>query len=391
MSNQRIYVRRERLDPAAELRLLRAEGPLTKVPVESEGGSIWVATGYEEVRRILADHVRFSTRRRFGSTGRHRPRELIGHLMDYDPPEHTRLRRMLTPEFTARRMQRLEPRVESIVAGCLDDMERAGPPVDLVKMFGAPIPMAVLCELIGVPRDDRADFERRSRLQLDPGGDARKRAAAGATQVRYLGALVARARKDPDDGFIGMLVREHGANVTDEELRGVCGLLILAGLDNISGMIGLGTLALLERHDRGAALRTALLADPDRAVEELLRHLSVAHFPTPRVALVDVAIGDQLIKAGELVICSIPTANRDPALTGEPDRLDLAREPGGHVAFGHGVHRCIGAALSRLQLRIAYLALFARFPGLRLALPAGAVPFRVDTPTYGVARLPVTW
>ena len=380
-----MYAVRDGLDPAGELGRLRAETPLTRIEVGSgtASRSIWLATGYDEVRQILGDPIRFSTRRRFGR----RPPELVGNLMDYDPPEHTRLRRMLTPEFTMRRMRGLQPRIEAIVADRLDAMERAGPPADLVELFAGPVPLAVLCELIGVPRDDRPDFTRLSARQVDHGRSPRQRAAAGAAVSHYLGNLVARQRADPDDGFIGMLVREHGGDVTDEELRGVCGLLLLAGVDNISGMLALGALALAGRPDRLGLLR----ADPDRALEELLRYLSVVHAPTPRIAREDVTVGDQVIEAGEHVICSIPAANRDAALAAEPDRLDLAREPGGHVAFGHGVHHCIGAALARIQLRAGYLGLFGRFPDLR-PVPAGEdVPFRTHTPAYGLTRLPVTW
>jgi cytochrome P450 len=380
-----MYARRDRFDPADELGRLRAETPLTKIEVGSGAAtrSVWLATGYDEVRRILGDAVRFSTRRRFGP----RPPELAGNLMDYDPPEHTRLRRMLTPEFTMRRMRRLEPRIAGIVAGRLDAMERAGPSADLVELFAGPVPMAVLCELLGVPRDDRGEFVRLAARQVDHGQPPQRRAAAGAAVSHYLEHLVAHQRKDPDDGFIGMLVREHGADCTDGELRGVCGLLLLAGIDNVSGMLALGAMALAGDPDRLGLLR----ADPDRAVEELLRYLSVVHAPTPRIAREDVPVGDQVIKSGEHVLCSLPAANRDAALAAEPDRLDLAREPGGHVAFGHGVHHCIGAALARIQLRIAYLGLFDRFPALRLAIPDGDVPFRTHTPAYGVTRLPVTW
>jgi cytochrome P450 len=383
-----IYARRERFDPAGELRLLRAETPITRITVGtgSASRSLWLATGYDEVRQILGDPVRFSTRRRFG----YRPDELVGNLMDYDPPEHTRLRRMLTPEFTVRRMRRLEPRIEAIVTERLDAMERAGPPADLVGLFAWPIPVAVLCELIGVPRDDRGDFERRSRAHLAPGRSRQERAAAGAALSHYLATLVARRRRDPDDGFIGMLVRDHGDEFTDEELRGICVLLLLAGLDNISGMLSLGVLLLLEDPARLAVLRD----DPgglDRAVEELLRYLSVVHAPTPRIAVEDVTVGGRLIKAGEHVICSIPAANRDEALGPGPDLLDLTREPAAHVAFGHGVHHCLGAALARMELRIAYPALLRRFPTLRLAIPAQDVPFRVHTPAYGVEHLPVAW
>ncbi|KPI05698.1 cytochrome P450 [Actinobacteria bacterium OK074] len=392
-----LHTRRTRFDPAEELRGLAADGPVTRVRLAPGAGDrpLWLVTGYDEVRQVLGDHVRFSTSR-FGArtaAGRNapqRPDDGIGLLMDYDPPDHTRLRKMLTPEFTVRRMHRLRPRIEDIVTECLDAVERAGPPADLVELFAGAVPGPVLCELIGVPRDDRDEFVRRCHTHLETGRERAARAGAGTAFTRYLAALVARQRKDPDEGFIGMLVRDHGAEFTDKELRGVCVLLMLAGLDNISGMLGLGALALLENPGQLALVRD----DPaalDRGIDELLRYLSVPHAPTPRLALEDLTLGGKRIRAGETLVCSIPLANRDPALTTDPDRLDLTREPVPHVAFGHGIHHCLGAALARMELRIGYGHLLHRFPDLRLAIPAEDVEFRVRSTAYGVERLPVLW
>ncbi|MGW6020542.1 cytochrome P450 [Streptomyces sp. NPDC055099] len=393
-----VHVRRERFGPGEDLRRLAEARAVSRIDVGpgADGMPVWLVTGHAEVRQVLADHRRFTTRRRFGPRAPSgcaegpRPDELIGQLMDYDPPEHTRLRQILTPEFTLRRMRRIEPGITGIVTEHLDAMEHAGPPAELVAAFAAPVPGAALCELIGVPRDDRGDFLRRCHAFLAPGRGRQRRAAAGELLSRYVAAMVARQRTDPDEGFLGMLIRDHGDDVTDKELRGVCVLLVLAGLDNISGMLGLGTLLLLDHPDQLAAVRD----DPaavDGAVEELLRHLSVPHAPTPRTALEDVTVGGQLIRAGEHVLCSLPTANRDPALLAEPDRFDITRAPGAHVAFGHGIHHCLGAALARMELRIAYPALLRRFPGLRLAVPQDEVPFRAHALAHGVERLPVTW
>lgn len=393
-----VHTRRDRFDPAAELRLLAADKPVTRIEAgpAAGGAPVWLVTGYAEVRQVLGDHRRFSTRRRFGARSAPdgpRPDELAGQLMDYDPPEHTRLRQLLTPEFTHRRMRRLEPRIAAIVTEHLDAMERSGPPADLMAAYASPVPGAVLCELIGVPRDDRGEFLRRCHAFLAFGASGRgrqRRAAAGELLSRYVAGMVARRREEPDDGFLGMLVRDHGDEISDTELRGVCVLLVLAGLDNISGMLGLGTLLLLGHPGQLALVRD----DPeavDGAVDELLRYLSVPHAPTPRTAVEDVTVGDQLIRAGEHVVCSIPTANRDSALLAEPDRFDITRGPTAHVAFGHGIHHCLGAALARMELRIAYPELLRRFPGLALAVPGPQVPFRVHALAHGVERLPVTW
>ncbi|MFH8566278.1 cytochrome P450 [Streptomyces sp. NPDC017988] len=392
-----LHTRRTRFDPAAELRRLADDGPVTRVSLAPGTGDrpLWLVTGYDEVRQVLGDHVRFSTSRfgarpAAGGGAAPRPDDGIGLLMDYDPPEHTRLRKKLTPEFTLRRMRRLQPRIEAIVAERLDAVERAGRPADLVELFASAIPGPVLCELLGVERDDRDDFLRRCHAHLETGRERGERAAAGTAFTRYLAAMVARRRKNPDESFIGMLVRDHGDEFTDKELRGICVLLMLAGLDNISGMLGLGALVLLENPGQLALVRD----DPealDRGIEELLRYLSVPHAPTPRVALEDMTLGGKRIRAGDTLVCSIPLANRDPALTDGPDRLDVTREPVPHVAFGHGIHHCLGAALARMELRIAYRELLRRFPGLRLAVPAEDVEFRVLSTAYGVERLPVTW
>ncbi|MFJ2647240.1 cytochrome P450 [Streptomyces sp. NPDC087420] len=393
-----VHTRRTRFDPADDLRTLTGGRPVVRLPVGpgTDGRPVWLVTGYEEVRQVLGDHTRFSTRRRTGparppdAPGPDRPELAVGQLMDYDPPEHTRLRRMLTPEFTLRRLRGMEPYIARTVAERLDAMERVGPPADLVERFASPVPGAVLCELIGVPRDDRDDFLRRGQAHLEAARGRQRRAAAGESFLRYLSGLVERQRKEPDDGFLGALVRDHGDELTDEELRGLCVLLMLAGLDNISGMIGLGTLVLLEHPAELAALRQDM-GTADRVIDELLRYLSVPHAPTPRIAREDIVIGGELVRAGENVVCSLPMANRDPALTPDPDRFDPGRDPVPHVAFGHGIHHCLGAALARIELRVALTALVERFPGLRPAVPADEVRFRVRSPAYGLERLPVAW
>ncbi|QYC40294.1 Crosslinking oxygenase OxyB [Nonomuraea coxensis DSM 45129] len=390
-----VHTRRQGLDPADEL---RAAGTLSRITIGSgaDAEATWLATGYAVVRQVLGDHQRFSTRRRWnqrdeiGGTGMFRPRELVGNLMDYDPPEHTRLRQKLTPGFTLRRMRRLTPSIERIVTERLDALERAGPPADLVRLVADEVPGAVLCELIGVPRDDRAMFLRLCHGHLDASRSQKRRAAAGAAFSRYLLAMIARERKDPGEGLLGAVLAEYGDTATDEELRGFCVQVMLAGDDNISGMIGLGVLALLSHPEQIAAL-SGDDQSADRAVDELIRYLTVPYAPTPRVAMEDVTIGDQVIKAGETVSCSLPMANRDPALLPDANRLDVRREPVPHVAFGHGIHHCLGAALARLELRTVYTALWRRFPTLRLADPGREPSFRLTTPAYGLTSLMVAW
>ncbi|MDR7276968.1 cytochrome P450 [Catenuloplanes atrovinosus] len=390
-----LHTLRQGFDPADEL---RAAGGLTRITIGSgaDAESTWLAADHAVVRQVLGDHRRFSTRRRFdrrddgGGPGLFRPRELVGNLMDYDPPEHTRLRSLLMPAFTQRRMRRLAPLIDEIVAERLDAVERAGPPADLIELVADVVPGAVLCELIGVPRDDRAMFLQLCHRHLDASLSARRRAAAGEAFSRYLVTMMARERKDPGEGLIGAIVAEHGDQITDEELRGFCVQVMLAGDDNISGMIGLGVLALLRHPEQLAALRGDDRS-ADRAVDELIRYLTVPYAPTPRTAMEDVAVGDQVIRKGETVLCSLPAANRDPGLLPDPDRLDVTRDPVPHVAFGHGVHHCLGSALARLELRAVYTALWRRFPGLRQADPDLPPAFRTSTPAYGLTSLTVAW
>jgi oxidation protein CepF len=390
-----VHTRRDGLDPADEL---RAAGTLSRITIGSgaDAETSWLAAGHAVVRQVLGDHRRFSTRRRWdrrdrvGGEGLFRPRELVGNLMDYDPPEHPRMRQKLTPGFTVRRMRRMQPYIDEIVTDCLDAMERAGSPADLIEFVADEVPGAVLCELIGVPRDDRAMFTQLCHRHLDASLSQKRRAAAGEAFSRYLLAMIARQRKDPGEGLIGAVVAEHGDTATDEELRGFCVQVMLAGDDNISGMIGLGVLALLRNPEQIAAFRGDDQA-AERAVDELIRYLTPPYAPTPRTAKEDVTVAGQVIRAGETVTCSLPMANRDPALLPDPDRLDLSRDPVPHVAFGHGIHHCLGASLARLELKTVYTALWRRFPALRLADPEQETPFRLTTPAYGLTSLMVAW
>lgn len=389
-----MHMQRTRFDPVDEL--VRARDEEGVRPVTTLFGTGYLITRYEDAREVLSDPVRFSNARfqPFGAAGdqlsaEERAEMRAGQLLALDPPDHTRLRHMLTPEFTVRRMNRLKPRIEEIVSAALDDVEQAGKPADLVSTFALPVPSLVICELLGVPYSDRDEFQRLSRARLDMSLDIEDRVAAGDEARAYMAGLVAQQRRSPGDGMLGMLVREHGDEIDDVELTGVADLLLLAGHETTSNMLGLGTLLLLREPDQLAIMR-----DPsrvDNAVEELLRYLSVLHTVVPRMALVDVTLDGHDIKAGELVLCSLPAANRDPSLGDDLDHVDLTRAVTTHVAFGHGIHHCLGAPLARMEMRIAYPALFDRFPTLRLAVPFDEVPFRAFSVVYGLSALPVEW
>jgi cytochrome P450 len=389
-----LHMRRNGFNPVEEL--ARARDGEGVVQVETPFGvPAYLVCRQEDVRQVLADPARFSTALTpFPGSGQVDADELAkmqaGQLIGFDPPEHTRLRRMLTPEFTVRRMRRLEPRITEIVQAALDDLERAGKPADLVAHFALPVPSLVICELLGVPYADRAEFQDRSVRLLDTSLPMEQRVATQREERAYMAGLVARAQADPGEDMLGMLVREHGDDLRTDELIGIAGLLLLAGHETTSNMLGLGTLALLRHPDQLAMIREdPALIEP--AVEELLRWLSIVQLLPPRTTTTDVEIAGHTIPAGSLVICSLPAANRDRAFIDDPDTLDITRGAAGHVAFGHGVHHCLGAPLARMEMRIAFPALLRRFPGLALADAYEQVDFRAFSLVYGVHTLRVTW
>ncbi|MCQ4082046.1 cytochrome P450 [Streptomyces sp. RB6PN25] len=389
-------------DPPEEYDRLREQDPVSRLAFP-DGKTGWLLTRHQDVRALLADDRFSSDRRRASSPLRTfplRPDDLqsrAGMLITMDPPEHTRYRRMLTRYFTVRRMRALAPRVEQIVAEHLDAMERSGPPVDLVRAFALPIPSLVICELLGVPYDDRAKFQQWTSTLLRLDTDEETALAARDALRDYMLGLVAVKRFHPDDALLSHLIATQDmqetpqdAELTDEELAGVGRLLLVAGHETTANMLALGTYTLLSNPGQ---LR-AMLDQPEsveRAVEELLRYLTIVQFGTIRVAREDVEIDGRHIRAGETVVASLAAANRDPEHFRHPEELDLGREPSQHVAFGHGIHQCLGQQLARVEMEVAFPALFRRFPGLRLAVTPEQVPMRDDMLIYGVHALPLTW
>src|SRR6185312_2484232 len=392
-----LHMRRDAFNPTPELRKIRETDGVRTV-TNAFGMKVFLVTRHEDIKDVLSDHQRFSNTRPPGFVVPGAPNvpeeeqtsARAGNLLGLDPPEHQRLRRMLTAEFTIRRMKRLEPRIVEIVEAQLDAMEKAGPPADLVASFALPIPSLVICELLGVPYDDRDDFQRRSARQLDLSIPMAERLKLVRRGREYMGSLVERARQQPGEDILGMLVREHGTELTDDELIGVAGLLLLAGHETTSNMLGLGTLALLRHPDQLAAVRD----DPGAigpAVEEMLRWLSIVHSAIPRITTTDVEVAGVPIPAGQLVFVSLPSGNRDPDFIDSPEVLDIRRGAPGHLAFGHGVHHCLGAPLARMEMRIAFPALLRRFPTLELAEDFEDVAFRSFHFIYGLRSLEVTW
>ncbi|MEU2672245.1 cytochrome P450 [Streptomyces sp. NPDC007164] len=378
-------------DPPAELVDARRHSPISRYTFPG-GKPGWLITGYDLVRSVLADS-RFSSRRElmlhptidYGDM--QAPPAPPGEFLLMDEPRHSRYRKPLMGKFTVRRMRLLTERIEQITADHLDAMEAAGTSADLVTAFAKPIPAIVICELLGVPYQDRESFQEQIDSFMNGETSDEDMIAAYTATQDYLAELVAAKRANPTDDVLSDLT---DSDLTDEELKGMALLLLAAGLDTTANMLSLGTFALLRNPEQLAALR----ADPalaDRAVEELLRYLSVAK-TFMRTALEDVEVGGRTIEAGSRVILSYNTANRDPERFTDPHVLDLRRQGGGHLAFGHGIHQCLGQQLARVEMKVAFPALFDRFPTLRLAVPPEEVVLRPETADiYGVKSLPVTW
>ncbi|MEV1174398.1 cytochrome P450 [Nonomuraea sp. NPDC049784] len=375
-------------DPPDDLAKLRETSPIARLAYP-DGHRGWLVTSHALVREVLADR-RFSARSELrhipiASTSTAQPSP-PGMFVGMDPPEHTRYRHLLTGEFTVRRMRLLAERIEEITKEQLDLMERQGPPADLVQTFAAPIPAVVICELLGVPDQDRARFMAEGVKLMRPDLPQEEKISAFLAMQAHMRELVPAKRAEPTDDMLSGLTK---SDLTDEELANIGFMLLGAGLDTTANMLALGTFALLRHPDQLAVLRD----EPERAeqvVEELLRYLSIIPFLV-RTALEDVELGGELVRKGETVTVSIPSANRDPRRFPDPDALDLRRDTGGHVGFGHGVHQCLGQQLARVEMQAGYPALFRRFPSLRLAVEPGEVPLRTDMLIYGVHSLPVTW
>ncbi|HLU56240.1 MAG TPA: cytochrome P450 [Pseudonocardia sp.] len=382
-----VPLQRDGLNPVPALGELRDREPVSRMKLPF-GIRAWLVTGYEEARAVLANSPAFSNDftnlvGTVGITAEQNP----GGLGFTDPPDHTRLRKLLTPEFTGHRLRRLTPRIEAIVAGQLDEMQalaEAGRPVDVLQSFALPIPSLTICELLGVPYADRDEFQRLSTTRFDLLGGVTGSLGAISESMEYLLKIVQKQRDEPGDGLLGRLVREHGDELSDHELAALADGLLTGGLETTTSMLALGTIVLVQHPETREAIRTSDDA-VDPFVDELLRYLTVVQVAFPRFARERVKIGDATIEEGDIVLCSLSAANRDGGL----DDFDPGRPARPHLAFGHGLHRCIGAELARMELRTAYPALVRRFPDIRLGAEPSQLPFRKLSFVFGVDRLPV--
>jgi cytochrome P450 len=385
----RAPLQRHGTDPVPRIAELRATEPMHRLDLPF-GFDSHLVTGYELTRAVLADGSSYSTdiRHLFGAAGGGE----IGGLGFTDPPMHTRLRRIVTPEFTMRRLARLQPAIEDVVARRLDALEAAGSPADLAREVSFPVPFETICELLGLDYDDRDAFARLGGQRFDATGGGAAAFGAVSAQRSILLEAVRHQREDPGPGLIGQIIRDQGELISDIDLAGLADGIFTGGYETTAGTISLSTLVLLRHPEHAATVRNGSRQDVDRVVDELLRYLSVVQVSFPRFAKQDMELSGTRLAAGDVVIASISGANRDPAWAGpRPDEFDPTRAPRtGHLAFGHGVHRCIGSELARMELRTVLPALLRRFPDLALAVPEEELSFRRLSFVYGVAELPVT-
>ncbi len=380
---------RRGFDPVDELDEQRRERPVGKLEFPF-GISAWLVTRYADAKQILGDPTGYSNdfARVNEAIGGATPTVDPGGLGFADPPDHTRLRKLLTPEFTVRRLARLQPRIEAIVTERLDALAAAAPPADLVEEFAMPIPSLVMCELLGVPYSDRADFQKLSASRFDIFANLDNPMGAISESLDYLKGLVIKERANPGDGLIGAIVSSQGDAITDDEMAGLADGLLTGGHETTASMLALGSLVLMRRPDLADALRSGN-EQTHAIVEELLRYLTVVQVAFPRFAKTDVTVGGVDVAKGDMILVSLSSADRDPALAAEPNRVLPAQASTAHYAFGYGIHRCVGAELARLELRIAFPALVRRFPQLRPAIEFDEIEFRQYSIVHGVEKLPV--
>jgi cytochrome P450 len=381
-------------DPPPALRTL---APVSRVRLW-DGSTPWLITRHADTRAIFADSRVSADGRRAGyphlSAGARARRTHAPSFISMDDPDHARLRRMVTGMFTIRRVDALRPSIQRIVDERIDALLAGPRPVDLVGAFALPVPSLVICHLLGVPYADHDFFQRRAQVLVSRDETVERVIAAHDELTEYLDGVIAGKLAEPADDLLSKLAGEHVAtgelSRRDAALMAV--LLLIAGHETTANMIALGTLALLEHPDQLAALRDtddpALIAG---AVEELLRYLTIVHSGRRRVALQDIEIDGQTIRAGDGIVLAGDAANRDEDVFSDADRLDVHRDARGHLAFGFGVHACLGQPLARVELQIVYGTLYRRLPGLRPAVPLEQVAFKHDSVIYGVYELPVTF
>jgi len=391
--------RTQLFDPPPELGSLRAEQPLC--PLRYPDGEVgWLVSNYALSRALLKDS-RLGMRPKAVAVGDPEVWSVVfeglektgvslANLLELDPPDHTRYRRLLGPLFTRSRVDEQRDQIEAIVTDTLDAMQEAGPPVDLVKMFATPIAASTQCVTLGAPVNDGDQFLRFPAAALSPNATEVQIRAAFQEFTDYLEPLIEQKRREPGDDIISYIVRQE--ELSTAEIFSIIAQLFIGGHSTVEGMLALSVFVLLTNPEQLKILRD----DPsaiDKAVDELLRYATIFQIgAATRVALEDIEVGDAIIREGEGVTVSLAAADRDPDRFTEPDTLDLRREQNAHLAFGQGIHMCLGQHFARLEMKVGLSRLIERFPTLRLAVPVEAVEMAGDDElNYGVRELPVAW
>ncbi|MPZ95203.1 MAG: cytochrome P450 [Propionibacteriales bacterium] len=379
-------------DPPPQYDEFRERCPVTKVTLYDDTEA-WLVTRYDDVRTVLGDD-RFSavgSWRFQPSASRAAAERGEKSFTAMDPPEHRHFRRMLTRHFTVKRIEQLRPAVESIVDDVLSQLVSGPRPVDLVQALALPVASRTMCHLVGVPYQDHAWYEKRATVRSVLDADPAEAAQATQDLLDYVDRLVTRRQAEPGEDLTSRLVQELLVTglIHRSDLVAMLRLLLTAGHETTATMIGTGTFVLLQHPDQ---LRQ-LVDDADllpNAIEELLRYISMLHLTIVRVAKDAVELGGQQIVPGDGLIATPAAANKDPHAFPDPNRFDIHREARHHIAFGYGVHQCLGQPVARLELQSVFSALFARLPGLRLAIPADEVQYNHSN-LVGVQSLPVNW
>lgn len=379
------------LDPPPEYTDWRQRTGLTRALWR--GKEVWVVSRYADIRQALSDPRISADDRAPGFPVPASPvSEIPQAFIRMDDPEHARLRRMLTGEFTVKQVHTQRPHIQELVDHFLEKMVREGQPADLVAAFALPIPSMVISHLLGVPYAEHEFFQEHSATLISP-VSAGEQDAASAALFGYLSELVARKEHAPADDLISRQLQRVAVGEISRETVVVNAVsLLVAGHETTANMIALGALALLQNPDQANRLRDT--DDPSltaNTIEELLRYLTIPQDAVLRAATEDLTIGGQDIKAGDALIMNLPAGNRDETFTAQPDVVDIDRNLSGHLAFGYGTHQCIGQNLARAELQIALPALLRKLPHLRLAVPPEQLEFRNGTLTYGLHELPVAW
>ncbi|WP_431046525.1 cytochrome P450 family protein [Streptomyces sp. P1-3] len=384
-------------DPYTALARLREAGPVHRIRYP-DGQTAWLVTRYDDVRQALAD-PRLALDKRHALPGNYQgfrlPPALDANLLNMDPPDHTRVRRMVVKAFTPGRVEKMREPIRRIADALLDAVEADGG-MDVIADYSGPLPVTVICDLLGVPQDDRPDFRAWTDAMVTPDPQRPELAKeAVGRMLRFYTGLIASKRAEPGDDLLSDLIAvrddEDGSDgLSEDELTSLAFLILFAGYENVVHLIANSVLALFDHPELLGELRARpeLIAP---AVDEFARYDGPAPLAIRRFPLADTEIGGVTVPAGETVLVSLAAANRDPAHFNEPDRPNLHRGHSGHLALGHGIHYCLGAPLARLETEIALSALLERFPRLRLGVPREELRHRPTIRARGLISLPVSW